>query len=272
MGLISTLSRHMRNKRLSRRLSSQSSKLQDDDSNDLIKPYSETASLRAESVASTSTMVHHSLHEPVLPSESPANRMTIRTDNLNMRTLFDTSSHTTPISPTSISPMDNRPVRALSRPEYPVLKLDMCQAPFEPRKLAEPLETGPRRAHDTRKIGKSRGRECSSESSTDAEKDVDVVSPGKSGNVNVKEKKRRSMKGLLKKHCGLDIPRSSLSLKTRKSPASASTRWLDSAGAGEDGDEGFVDVKDEKWLEAHLGLRGRRRNAIWGGSALGRPL
>ncbi|KAJ5775517.1 uncharacterized protein N7511_000528 [Penicillium nucicola] len=271
MGLIATITRHMRNNRLSHRLSSQSTKIPDDDKNDLIKPFSETTSLRAESVASTSTMVHHSLHEPVLPSDPPANRMAIRTDHLNTSTLFETSSQTTPISPT-----DNRAMRALSRPEYPVFKLDMCQAPFEPRKLAGPLETGPKKKIlHTRRIGEGRGI---ARSLTDGDKGVNVVSSRKRDgggvdvDVSVKEKRRRrSMKDLLMKHCGLNIPRSSLSLKTRKSSASASPKWLDSAGVGEDGDKGFVEVKDEKWLEAHLGSRGRR-NAVWGGSALGRPL
>jgi hypothetical protein len=271
MGLISTIANSIRNKKVPRRLSSQSTKLPDDDSKDLIKPYSETTSLRAESIASTSTMVHHSVHEPVLPSDSPANKLANRTENLNKRTLFDTSSHSTPISPTS--PMDHRAARALSGNEYPIFKLDMCQAEFRPRRLEGPLETGYRgRVSDTTDVGEiGGGGDSMSESLTDVEKDV-VVSPGKDENDKMKEKKaRRSMKGLLKKHCGLNIPRSSLSLKT-KSPASASPKWLDSTGLGDDGDEGFIDVKNEKWLEAHLGLRGRRRNGAWGGTAMGRPL
>lgn len=151
----------------------------------------------------------------------------------------------------------------------------MCQGSFEPRKLAEPLETGPRKKihNPSRRVGEMGGEHCPSESLTDVEKDVDVVSPGKCDNGKEKKGRRRSMRGLLMKHCGLSISRSSPSLKTRKSPASASPKWLDSAGFGEDGDERFVDVKDEKWLEAHLGLRGwRRRNEVWGGSAMGRPL
>jgi hypothetical protein len=129
----------------------------------------------------------------------------------------------------------------------------MCQGSFEPRKLAEPLETGTsKKIHNPRRrVGEMGGEHCPSESSTDVEKDVDMDSPGKYDNSNVKEKKgrRRSMKCLLMKHCGLNSPRSSLSFKTRKSPASASP----------------------KWLETHLWLRGKRRTGFWDGSAMGRP-
>ena len=66
------------------------------------------------------------------------------------------------------------------------------------------------------------------------------------------------MTALLKKHCGLNIPRSSLSIKGDNSP---SPRWLDSADVKKE--EELVDMKNEKLLEVHL--QNGKRNGIWGG-------
>lgn len=192
MGIVSNMAHRMRNNRLSKRLSISSSKDQDEDANDLIKP-TETASLARPSVESTITIIRHSFHD------SDSNKLQLQTNtNMNTRTLFDR----TPISP-----------GALSR-EYPMFKLDMCQSRFE----AEPhLEQNDRHRVEN------------------GEK-----SDYNSGTV---DKKKRSMKALLKRHCGLNIPRSSLSLKT----SSSSPAWLDSGD-----DEALVEMKSEKLLEVHL--------------------
>jgi hypothetical protein len=237
MGIISTMTHRMRNNRLSKKLSNSSTELQDEDSNDLIKTTWETASHTRPSVESTSTMVHHSFHDPVLPSDSP-NRLQLRTD-MNMRTLFDQ----TPISP------PDRAKQALSNPEYPIFKLDMCQAPFQaPKVLQEPLEAKDWRNYSTSiKNGIHESSDCSS---------IATEKP------QVPKKYRRSMTALLKKHCGLNIPRSSLSIKAD----SPSPKWLDSAGLRKD--EELVDMKNEKLLEVHL--QNGKRNSIWGGG-FGRP-
>jgi hypothetical protein len=238
MGIISTMTRRMRNNRLSKRLSISSTK-PEEDSNDLIKTTWETASLTRPSVESTSTIVRHSQYDAVLPSES-TNRLQIRTDNMNMRTLFDQ----TPISPT------DRAKQALSSSEYPIFKLDMCEAPFQaPKVLQEPLETRDWRNKSTSiKNGVHGSSDCSSTSTKKY--------------VPKKNKNRRSVAGLWKKHCGLTISRSSLSFKAD----STSPKWLDSAGLGED--EGLVDMKNEKLLEVHL--QNGKRNSIWGGGLRGR--
>jgi hypothetical protein len=81
----------------------------------------------------------------------------------------------------------------------------------------------------------------------------------------VTEKKdKRSMSALLKRHCGLNIPRSSISIKTSRSLQSP--RGLDSAGFTEE--EGLVDKRDEKWVD--VSLNEKKRNSVWGGVGLGR--
>ena len=63
----------------------------------------------------------------------------------------------------------------------------------------------------------------------------------------VSEKKdTRSMSALLRRHCGLNIPRSSVSIKT-SSRGLQSPKWFDSVGVTEE--EGLVDKKNEKWVE-----------------------
>lgn len=84
----------------------------------------------------------------------------------------------------------------------------------------------------------------------------------------VAEKKdKRSMTALLRRHCGLNIPRSSISVKTSRSLQSP--KWLDSAGVTEE--ESLVDKKDEKWVEGGLhDEKKKRRNSVWGGVGFGR--
>ncbi|KAJ5350357.1 hypothetical protein N7541_008084 [Penicillium brevicompactum] len=217
MGIISTMTHRMRNNRLSKRLSISSSKLEDEDSNDLIKP-TETTCLTRPSVESTTTIVRHSFHETL--SSDPPKKLHLQT-NMNMHTLFDK----TPVSP------GDRSAGAFSNPEYPVFKLDMCEAPFEtPKSLQGPMQTGDWRDQSTSiKNGYYKSSDCSSITAVEEPK-----------------KEKRSMKTLWKRHCGLNIPRSSLSLKT----SSSSPKWLDSAGVGDE--EALVDMKNEKLLEVHL--------------------
>ena len=79
------------------------------------------------------------------------------------------------------------------------------------------------------------------------------------------KKNKRSMAALLKRHCGLNIPRSSISIKTSRDLQSP--KWLDSAGVTEE--EALVDKPDGKWVEVGLHDE-KRRNSVWGGVALGR--
>ena len=82
----------------------------------------------------------------------------------------------------------------------------------------------------------------------------------------VAEKKdKKSMAALLKRHCGLNIPRSSISIKASRDLQSP--KWLDSAGVTEE--EALVDKPDGKWLEVGSHDE-KRRNSVWGGVALGR--
>lgn len=73
---------------------------------------------------------------------------------------------------------------------------------------------------------------------------------------------RRSMTAMLKRHCGLNIPRSSLSLKGD----SVSPRWLDSAGVEDD--EALIDMRNEKLLGAHM--QHQKKNGVKSGR-FGRP-
>lgn len=72
------------------------------------------------------------------------------------------------------------------------------------------------------------------------------------------------MSALLKRHCGLNIPRSSISIKT-SSRGLQSPKWLDSAGVTEE--EGLVDKTNEKWVETH---DVKRRGSVLGGVGFGR--
>lgn len=81
----------------------------------------------------------------------------------------------------------------------------------------------------------------------------------------VSEKKdKKSMVALLKRHCGLNIPRSSISIKA-SSRSLQSPKWLDSTGVTDE--EGLVDKKNEKWIEAQ---DEKKRNSVLGGVGFGR--
>ncbi|KAJ5470576.1 hypothetical protein N7530_007933 [Penicillium desertorum] len=231
MGIISTLTRCMRKARLSKRLSTTSTKLHDEDSNDLIKTTSETASLTRTSMDSTSTMVHHSVHEPVLPYESPANRMQIRTDNGNMRTLFD--DNTTP-----------------NQVDRPILELD-CRSPVDaPRRVLHgPLELG--RDGSLNKATEHKATEDAGGYTGKNTSGCSSATTAQNGfeEKGVTEKKdKRSMSALLKRH-----------FCSRRG-------GLDSAGFTEE--ERLVDKRDEKWVD--VSLNEKKRNSVWGGVGLGR--
>lgn len=241
MGFISSISRCMRDNKLSRRLSTskQKSNRLDDDSNDLIKTPSNTLSLgRVESVSSSNTMVRDSEHEPVLPTESPANRKRLGSADLNLQTMFD-NGHV-------LDRYNSRAAKALSTPEYPVYKLDTTRSPRKQpvKKLQAPLET---RNETRRKRGTWDGK-------------VDRYDMGEDGGPA--SKMRWSMTGLLKKSCSLKMSRS---LKRRWS--TASPRWNDDSSILEE--NRVHETADRKWLEAN-GLFGRGRDSGWTKSMVGR--
>jgi hypothetical protein len=159
--------------------------------------------------------------------------MQIRPDDGNMRTLFDANT-----APCHL-PTD-RATKALSRPAYPVLKLD-CRSPVEaPRRVLQaPVEIT---NNPSDNVGGYLGKGASGVSSP-------VASPKYFSPTQkcVSEKKdKRSMSALLKRHCGLNVPRSSISIKSSR--GLQSPKWLDSAGVTEE--EGLVDKTNGKWVEA----------------------
>lgn len=195
--------------------------------------------------------------------------MPVRTDNANIRTLFD-CQQTTPRLQTE------RAARVLRRRECPILRLDTSCSSLEPPKLEIPMslemaefekEMWRKESQEKRKKGGVDGKgvsDCSS--TTTIEKGL--ASPVKS--VNEKRRNRMSVADLFKKHCGLNIPRSSISLK--KAGSQVSPKWLDSSGSGGGSaeEEGLVDMKDEKWSKAHLQTDEKRRSSLWGGGGFGR--
>ncbi|KAJ5398120.1 hypothetical protein N7509_006233 [Penicillium cosmopolitanum] len=263
MGFISSVARCVRDNKLSRRLSTNNKPQRlEDDYNDLIKISSNTISLaRAESMASASTAVHHSAHEPTFPTaDSPIQHQQMTPAQLNlsiqMQNLFDNGQ--------LLDDANNRAARALSRPEYPILKLDTVQSPFDtpPRKLQAPLETGEKMVLDESKYFKNgylkRQREEKSSDNVGVEKES-----GKKGS-----KLRRSMTGLFRKTYSFKLPRSPVSMKTLRPPASP--RWIDVDASSLADKECLVSEKDEeKWLEAH-GIGGGRDIGIWTSEGVGR--
>ncbi|KAJ6110717.1 hypothetical protein N7486_002952 [Penicillium sp. IBT 16267x] len=251
MGFISSISQSIRNNKLSRKLStSKPNRPRYEDSKDLIKIPSNTASLvRADSIAST---IRHSNQDPVMPTESPTHRKRLTPADLNLQTLFDNAE--------ALDPATRRTVRALSMPEYPVLKLETVQSPFDtpPKKLQDPINTdgnwsGKRNVRQTAKRVKNE----------DGKKETDGTVKDANGNSGSKIK--RSMKGLLKKSTSLKISRSSSKMRR----VSTNPRWLDSSSVTEDY---LVDEKAElKWLELN-GLSSRDTEfGIWNGNGFGRP-
>ncbi|KAJ5182565.1 hypothetical protein N7492_000181 [Penicillium capsulatum] len=233
MGLMSSLSRCMRDNRISRRLSTSKQKAHrlDDDSNDLIKTTSNTLSLgRAESVSSSNTMVRDSEYRPVLPTESPQ-RKRLSPADLNLQTLFD-NGHT-------LDKYASRAERAFSMPAYPVYKLDTTRSPKKTttKKLQAPLETGNKRG--------------SKRKTWDAKGENDPVADERGSG----SKLRRSMTGLLKKSYSF---RTSHSMKRRSS--CAAPKCDDDSSIPE---ENRLHVTaEQKWLEAN-GLTNMTRDYSW---------
>lgn len=262
MGFISSVARCVRDNKLSRRLSTNNKPQRlEDDYNDLIKVPSNTTSLaRAESMASASTAVHLSAHETTFPTESPIQHEKLSPAQLSlsiqMQNLFDNGQ--------LLDDANNKAARALSRPEYPILKLDTVQSPFDtpPKILQAPLETGEKMAMDESKYFKNgylkRQREEKNSDNVEVEK--------KSGKKGFKL--RRSMTGLFRKTYSFRLPRSPVSMKTLRSPTSP--RWIDVDASSLADEECLVSEKDEeKWLEAH-GIGGGRDIGIWTSEGVGR--
>lgn len=251
MGFISSISQSIRNNKLSRKLSiSKPNRPRYEDSKDLIKIPSNTASLtRADSIAST---IRHSNQDPIMPTESPTHRKRLTPADLNLQTLFDNAE--------ALDPATRRTVRALSMPEYPVLKMETVQSPFDtpPKKLQDPIDT------DGKWSGKKNIRQTTRRVKNDDGK-KETYRGAKNPNQNSDSKIKRSMTGLLKKSTSLKISRSSS--KTRR--ASTNPRWLHSSSVT---DDYFVDEKAElKWLEFN-GLSSRDTEfGIWNGNGFGRP-
>lgn len=256
MGFIRSITRCMRENRLSRRLSNAKPQCLDDDSNDLIKTTSHTASVAPpESIASASTIVQHSSHEPVVPAESPAQWKQLSPLDLNIRTMFDEVD--------SLDPATNRAIKALSMPEYPVLRMDTIHSPFDTlTKILDesinPGENGNQHQNGADKIEKSRKLRKSEE--WERKKDDQTQDTGRASRI------RRSMTGLLRRR-SLRTPRAPTSLKTLRNPNSP--KWIDGSSIV---DEGSLDEKDGiTWLEGN-GLRifDKRSSGFCAGEEVGR--
>ncbi|KAJ5177161.1 uncharacterized protein N7482_003038 [Penicillium canariense] len=258
MGFITSMARCMRENRLSYRLSNAKPQRLDDDANDLIETTSHpTSPAPAESIASSSTMVQHTSQEPVVPTESPAHRKQFAPMDWNIHTLFDEVD--------TLDPATSRAIRALSMPEYPVLKLDTVQSPFDtPTKTLadaiDPEEKSPTQKRGggksdmfkkPRKSGRGRNR-----------KHMNTEEPGSGTGSKI----RRSMTGLLKGRL-MKVPRTPTSLKTLRNPNSP--KWIDASSVAE---EDFLDETDEeKWLEVNALRRfQKRKSGFWTGEGMRR--
>lgn len=256
MGFITAITRCMRENRLSRRLSNAKPQRLDDDSNDLIKSPSHTASVAPpESIASASTMIQHSYHKPVVPAESPAQWKQLSPPDLNIRTLFDEVD--------SLDPATSRALKALSMPEYPVLRMDTIQSPFDtPTKtLDEAIDPGEKGSHHQSSQDKAEKTRKSLESREGKRRrDDQAPATGRASRI------RRSMTGLLRRR-PLRTPRTPTSLKTLRNPNSP--KWIDGSSIVE---EGSLDEKEGiTWLEEN-GLRrfSKRSSGFWTGEEMGR--
>ncbi|KAJ5907079.1 uncharacterized protein N7473_003995 [Penicillium subrubescens] len=253
MGFITSVARCVRENRLSLRLSNAKPQRLDDDSNDLIKTISHTASVApAESIASASTMVQHSSQEPVIPTESPAHMKQPAPWDLDIRTMFDEVD--------SLDPATSRAIRALSMPEYPVLRMDTIQSPFDTptKKLDDAIDPGEKDVQNGGKTEKSKKSRKSREEKRS--RDTQTEESGRASRI------KRSMTGLLKRR-SLKVPQTPTSLKTLRN--SNSPKLIDSSSIVE---EDVVGEKDDlKWLEAN-GLRrfDKRSSGFWTGEGMGR--
>lgn len=261
MGFITSVSRCVRDNKLSRKLSS-SNKPQrlEDDYNDLVRYSSNKMSLaRAGSMTSGSTAVHHS-HEPIIPIESPTQNQKQPLSpaqlslSMQMQALFDNEQ--------MLDFSNDRAARALSRPEYPILKLDTVQSPFDTptKKLQAPIETGQKMSCESPSSLKRNDLKRQREEE-DTEKKAAEKGTGKKGS-----KLRRSMTGLFRKTYSFRLPRSPVSMKNLRSPTSP--RWIDVDASSLAEEECLVSEKEEeKWLEAH-GIGRGRDIGIWTGGGM----
>lgn len=226
----------MRDNKLSRRLSTSKQRLKrlDDDSNDLIKTTSNTLFLgRAASVSSSSTIVHDSDHEPVLPIESPTQRKPLGPADLNLQSMFDNGQ--------ALDRYNSRAAKTLSMPEYPVYKLDTTRSPRKTlnKKLQAPLGAVNERGNKRR--------------TWDAELEKkDVTAETGTG-----LKTGWSMTGLFRKSCSLRMSRSVKGSRT------AASRSNDDSSVAEV--NRVHETAHRKWLEAN-GLMGRGRGYGWANS------
>ncbi|KAJ5272539.1 hypothetical protein N7478_007664 [Penicillium angulare] len=276
MGFISSITRSVRNNKISRKLSISTSKPHHEDSKDLIKIPSNVPSLtRVDSLAST---IRLDVQEATIPTESPAHRKRLTPADLNLQTLFDNAE--------ALDPATSRAVRALSMPEYPILKMDTVKPPFDTpaKRLQDPIDTGRTNgkniAHTTSslrntngnwKSGRMRKEQSQGHSRSQSQSQTQNKSQSQSQSQSQKQtgsRIKRSMTGLLKKSTSLKIPRSSLSLKTMRGPAEP--KWMDGRCISEE--DFLVDERAElKWLELN-GLSSRDTEfGVWRGNGFGRP-
>ncbi|KAF3395701.1 hypothetical protein F1880_006698 [Penicillium rolfsii] len=257
MGFITSVARCVRENRLSRRLSNAKPQRLDDDSNDLIKTISQTASVApAESIASASTIAQHSSQEPVVPIESSTHTKQPAPWDLNIRTLFDEVD--------SLDPATSLAIRALSMPEYPVLRMDTIQSPFDTptKKLDDAVDPGENGVENHGRGDKAehlkKPRKSREEKRT---KDTQTEESGRASRI------KRSMTGLLKRR-SLKVPQKPTSLKTLRNPNSP--KWIDSSSIAEEKVVGEED--DLKWLEANeLRRFDKRSSGFWTGEGIERP-
>lgn len=255
MGFISSISRSVRNNKLSRKLStSKPNRPRYEDSRDLIKIPSNTASLaRVDSVAST---IRHSNQEPVMPTESPTHRKKLTPADLNLQPLCENAE--------ALDLATGRGVRAFSMHEYPILKMDTVQSPFDdpPRTLQDPFDGGEK----VGKRNKGNGGLCKDAKCANVKEREENGKSDRRSSKDSGSKIKRSMTGLLKRSTSFKIPRSSLSLKTLRSN---SPKWLDGAGTTEE--DYLVDEKAEmKWLELNELSARDPELAAWQGGGFAR--
>ncbi|KAJ5562461.1 hypothetical protein N7461_001222 [Penicillium sp. DV-2018c] len=209
MGFILTLTRRLQNKHFSRRLSTSSTRLNDEDANNLTKTISETSATRVISIETTSTIVHTQLQDPVTPSNRRAH---LQTEDIDTRTLFDPSSAGVTPQPIQTS------IHPARKASYPVLKLDMCHCSFQ-----TPVLQGGQNNKEGELSASGYSCSCSCSPVKEGETGLPVDGVGVGEEVK-KRNRRRSVADLLKRHCGLNIPRSSISLRSR---GQVSPKWLD---------------------------------------------
>jgi hypothetical protein len=160
----------------------------------------------------------------------------------------------------SLDPATSRAIRALSMPEYPVLRMDTIQSPFDTptKKLDDAIDPGEKDVQNGGKAEKSKKSRKSREEKRS--RDTQTEESGRASRI------KRSMTGLLKRR-SLKVPQTPTSLKTLRNPNSP--KLIDSSSIVE---EDVVGEKDDlKWLEAN-GLRrfDKRSSGFWTGEGMGR--